>query len=83
MTKLREKRLQVGIGSGQLADMVRVSRPFMCDLEKGSRGARIDTWERIAAALKCNLEDVVEDEQMERFATKGGCDGGDKSAPEE
>ena len=70
LTKLRERRLQSGITSGQLADMVRVSRPFMCDLEKGARGARIDTWERIADALNCKVEEVVEDDQWERIASK-------------
>ena len=77
MTKLREKRLQVGLASGELADMARVSRPYMHDLEKGARGARLDTWERIAGVLNCKVEEIVEDEQMERFAVKGGADGGE------
>ena len=54
------------LSSATLADMAQVSRPFMYDLEKGSRGARLDTWKRIAYVLNCNVEDIIEDDQIER-----------------
>ena len=71
MTRLHEKRVESGLNMGQLADMAQVSRPFMFDLDKGNRGARLDTWERIAAILKCKATDIIEDEQMERFVANG------------
>ena len=71
MTKLREKRLSVGLNQAEVADAAQVSRPFIHDLEKGNRGARLDTWERIAAVLSCDIEAIVEDEQLERFREVG------------
>ena len=67
MTKLREIRLESGIKQVELADAAQVSRPFMNDLEHGKRGARLDTWERIAAVLGCDVDSIVEDDQLARF----------------
>ena len=67
MTKLREKRLAAGLKMVEVADTAMVSRPFMSDLEHGKRGARLDTWKRIAAILGCDIEAIVEDRQLERF----------------
>lgn len=67
MTKLREKRRDTGLRMVEVADAAQVSRPFMCDLEHGKRGARLDTWKRIAAVLGCEVDAIVEDNQLERF----------------
>lgn len=67
MTKLREMRRDVGYKLVEVADAAQVSRPFMTDLEHGRRGARLDTWQRIAAVLGCDIEAIVEDKQLERF----------------
>lgn len=67
MTKLREKRSAAGLKMVEVADAAMVSRPFMSDLEHGKRGARLDTWERIAAILGCDVEAIVEDRQLEKF----------------
>ena len=70
MTKLREKRRNVGFKLVEVADAAKVSRPFMTDLEHGRRGARLDTWQRIAAVLGCDVESIMEDKQLERFRSE-------------
>ena len=60
MTRLKDIRTQKGFTQAQLADAASVSRPFMHDLEKGLRGARTDTWERIAKVLGCDVSQIVE-----------------------
>jgi len=60
VTRLREKRQENGMSQVDLACKAGVSAPFMCDLEAGRRGARQDTWERIADALGCPVEDITE-----------------------
>lgn len=67
MTKLRERRLDAGLKMVEVADAVQVSRPFMSDLEHGKRGARLDTWERIAAVLGCDIDAIVEEKQLIKF----------------
>lgn len=70
MTKLREKRRNAGYKLVEVADAAQVSRPFMTDLEHGRRGARLDTWQRIAAVLGCDVESIIEDKQLERFRSE-------------
>ncbi len=72
MTKLGEVRQAKGIKMSQVAYDAQVSQPFMCDLEHGRRNARLDTWERIAGALGCEVEDIVSDEQLRRFREVAG-----------
>lgn len=60
LTKLRIKRQEIGMSQIDLAEKAQVSAPFMCDLEAGRRNARPDTWERIAAAMGCDVEDIRE-----------------------
>lgn len=65
MSRLKDVRTQRGLTQAQLADAARVSRPFMHDLEKGQRGARTDTWERIAEILGCDVEQIMEKDSPE------------------
>ena len=59
MTKLKEARQEKGMSQVDLAYKVGVSAPFMCDLEAGRRGARPDTWKRIADALECTVDEII------------------------
>lgn len=57
-TKLKEMRMAQGWQQWQLAAAARVSRPYLHDLENGKRTARQGTWERLAQALQCDVEDI-------------------------
>ena len=65
MTKLKTMRVNRGISQGELADAARVSRPYLFDLENGHRNAKIDTWQRIAEILNCNVDDIYQDKNDE------------------
>ena len=65
LTRLKEGRTEKGFTQAQLADAARVSRPYMHDLENGLRGARSDTWERIAEILGCDVREIKEVEPEE------------------
>lgn len=51
-------RKALRISQKELAELVGVSAPYIYDLENGNRGATADTWERIARALGCTVEQV-------------------------
>lgn len=51
-------RKTLRISQKELAQAVGVSAPYIYDLENGNRGATAETWERIAEALGCTVEQV-------------------------
>lgn len=68
MNRIKEVRTEKGFTQAQLADAARVSRPFMHDLENGARGARADTWERLAEILGCDVSQINPEAQNETDA---------------
>ena len=59
MNRVREIRMEREITQQMLADKVGVSRPFLVDVEKGRRGAKKSTWEKIADALGVTVEEMT------------------------
>jgi ribosome-binding protein aMBF1 (putative translation factor) len=51
-----EQRIARELSQKELADLCATSQPAIARLESGARPARIDTLQRIAAALDCELE---------------------------
>lgn len=49
------------ISQKDLAEKVGVSCPYLCDLEKNRRGARPETYQRIAEALNCSVVDLMKE----------------------
>ena len=58
MNRVREIRVNRGITQQGLADAALISRPFLVDIEKGRRGAKQDTWKRIANGLGVPVEEL-------------------------
>lgn len=58
MNKIKEIRRQKCIMQKDLAAMSDISQPFLHDLENGNRNAKRETWERIAAALGCTIDEL-------------------------
>ena len=56
--KLKEIREAAGLSQHELAKLVGVSQPFLCDLERNRRGATNETLERIAGALNVEVTDL-------------------------
>jgi len=60
MNKVRKLREAQGLTQQQLAKLAGVTQPYLHDLEKGNRGARPETWARIAEALGVKVEELRE-----------------------
>lgn len=63
MTALEKIRREKGITQAALANATNLSQPFIHDLEKGNRGAKRETLDKIAAVLECNVSDLIEDQE--------------------
>lgn len=60
MNQVRKLREAQGLTQQQLATLAGVTQPYLHDLEKGNRGARPETWARIAEALGVKVEELRE-----------------------
>ena len=60
VTRLKAKIIEAGMMQVEVADKAGVSAVFISDLAAGRRTARPDTWERIAAAIGCSVDDIKE-----------------------
>ena len=58
--KIKALREQAGIQQKELAARAEISQPFLCDLENNRRGAKPETYQRIADALGVKVEDLKE-----------------------
>jgi len=53
---IREKKR---INQKTLAEATQISQPYLHDLENNKRGAKPETWQRIAVALGCTVEELM------------------------
>lgn len=60
MNRIKEVREAKGVTQQALANLVGVSRPYIVDLEKNRRGAKPETWARIAEALGVKVDELRE-----------------------
>lgn len=59
MNNIRLIRENRGMTLTGLAARAEISAPYLLDLERGARGAKPETLERIAAALGVTVEDLT------------------------
>lgn len=60
MNRIKEIRESKNISQTILAHLVGVSQPYMHDLENGKRGARPETYQRIAEVLDVPVYELTE-----------------------
>lgn len=60
MNQIKKIRELKRINQKSLAEAARISQPYLSDLEKNRRGARPETWQRIADALGCTIDELFE-----------------------
>lgn len=65
MNNIKRIREERGIRQKQLADAAGVSSPYLYDLENGNRNAKPETWQRIADALGCTVEELQEAQEKD------------------
>lgn len=61
MNRIKEIRVRLKVSQIDLARRAEVSQPFMHDLENNKRGARPETYQRIADALNCSVVDLMKE----------------------
>ena len=61
MNRIKEIRVRLKVSQIELARKAEVSQPFMHDLENNKRGARPETYQRIAEALNCSVVDLMKE----------------------
>lgn len=61
MNRIKEIRKAQGMMQKDVAQLAQVSQPYLHDLELGARGAKPETWERIARALGVTVEQLRKD----------------------
>ena len=60
MNRIKELREAKGINQKKLSELAGISRPYLCDLEKNRRGAKPETYLRIADALGVPVADLMQ-----------------------
>lgn len=60
---LREIRVKQGLSQEELADIAGLHRTYVGSVERGERNISIDNMERLASALKINIQDLLIDDQ--------------------
>ena len=58
MNRIKEYRTKAGMMQGELAKLAGISQPYLHDLEHGNRGAKPETLQRIASALRVSVQDL-------------------------
>lgn len=59
MNRIKEIREKLKVTQSELARSAGISQPFMHDLENNKRGAKPETYQRIADALHVPVTDLV------------------------
>ena len=62
MNRIKEIREEKGITQKELASLAQISAPYLYDLENNHRGARPETYERIASALNVSVNELISKE---------------------
>lgn len=61
MEKLKEMRKAAGLSQQELAIKVNMPAPCLSRYENGKRGMTLNTAAKIAAALNCKVDDLIEE----------------------
>lgn len=60
MNHIKEVREHLRISQIELARKAGVSQPFLCDLENNRRGAKPETYQRIAESMGVDVSEITE-----------------------
>lgn len=59
MNRIKELREKKKMQQKDLAALAGISKPFLCDLEKNRRGAKPETYQRIADVLEVSVVELM------------------------
>ena len=60
LNRIKEVRESLNVSQIELARRANISQPFMCDLENNRRGAKPETYQRIADALDVPVAELMQ-----------------------
>ena len=60
MNRIKAIREARSMEQKELASRANISAPFLCDLENNRRGAKPETYQRIADALEVDVSELIE-----------------------
>ncbi len=63
MIGIKKRRMLQGIKQKDLAKQANISAPYLSELEDGKKRPSIVTLQKLAAALKCTMDELLEDEE--------------------
>ena len=63
MIGIKKRRMLQGIKQKDLAKQANISAPYLSELEDGKKNPSIVTLQKLAAALKCTMDELLEDEE--------------------
>jgi transcriptional regulator with XRE-family HTH domain len=63
-SKIKEKRLALGLTREKLADMAQISDKFIYDIEVGNKGISAWTLRKISLALGVRIDCLINEEQI-------------------
>lgn len=58
-SKLKERRLSLGLTQQQLADEIQIDRSFYAKVEGGLKGCKMQTWLKIADVLEIPENELI------------------------
>lgn len=59
---LKELRVRQGLSQEELADIAGLHRTYVGSVERGERNISLDNMDRLASALKINIQDLLLDD---------------------
>ena len=63
MIGIKKRRMLQGIKQKDLAKQANISAPYLSELEDGKKRPSIVTLQKLAAALKCTMDELLEYEE--------------------
>lgn len=63
MIGIKKRRMLQGIKQKDLAKQANISAPYLSELEDGKKRPSIVTLQKLAAALKCTMDELLEEEE--------------------
>ena len=69
---LKDYRVKNKLTQSEVAQMSGYSQPYINDLERGNRGAKPETWEKLARALGGTVEELMGEDAPQKQGGKEG-----------
>lgn len=63
--RIKRKRLEMNLTQENLAELSKISTPYMGQIERGEKGISLENFVNIANALECSTDELLRDNMEE------------------